>query len=113
MRPRSPGSSSRTLPNHRGAGGVCDLSVPNGLLRSPASLGRRVSDPLAAQEAQHFDLLVRSGRILGACASENSVPPDSQELVGQTSAHYRIWYHARPKPGLNRSAAQAPGLSLA
>ena len=47
---------------------------------------------------------------LGACASENSVPPDPQGLVGRTSASYRIWYHARPKRGLNRSAAQAPRL---
>ena len=45
---------------------------------------------------------------LGACASENSVPPDPQGLVGRTSVSYRIWYHARPKRGLNRSAAQAP-----
>ena len=28
--------------------------------------------------------------------------------MGRPSAYYRIWYHTRPKPGLNRSAAQAP-----
>ena len=84
---------------------IAPVAVDNGL--RPIGVGRSEGWLLTAwyygqETIRDVNTLayVHSFQDLGACASENSDPPDPQELVGQTSAYYRIWYHARPKRGL-------------